>query len=100
LSDVTIEVDGKSCTLNGYAPARLYNFIEYDKTLVRTCAALNRGIAGFEVQLPTEEMDYFCERVRTVCRRLSPAELSGNDTQQILALVSAVEARPALHDDQ
>jgi hypothetical protein len=94
MSDVTIQVDGSSRTLTGYAPAWLYGLIEDDNTLVATRAALNRGIAGYEVELPAEERDYFCERLRSVFSRLSPAEISGHDAQQILALLSAVRAQP------
>jgi hypothetical protein len=89
MSDVTIQVDSKSYTLSGYAPAWLYSLIEHDNTLVETRAAINRGVAGFEVELPIHERDDFCERLRRVFSGLSPADLSGHDEQQILALVSA-----------
>ena len=96
MSDVTIQVDGRSCTLTGYAAARLYGFMVGDVNLVETRAALTRGVAGFEVELPVEERDYFCERLRTVFSGLSLADISGHDAQQILALVSAVQARSPL----
>ena len=94
MSDVTIQVGRRSCTITGYAPARLYGLIVGDVNLVKTRAALTRGVDGFEVELPADERDYFCERLRTVFSRLSRAETSGNDEQQILALVSAVRAQP------
>jgi hypothetical protein len=94
MSDVTIQVDGRSCTLTGYAPAWLYRLIQDDDTLVETRAALNRAVAGFEVELPAEETAQFCERLRHAFSGLSPAEVSGNDAQQVLALVSAVRAQP------
>jgi hypothetical protein len=91
-------VDGRSCTLTGYAAAWLYNLIEDEDTLLETRAALNRVVGGFEVELPAEERGYFCERLRTVFSGLSPAEISRNDAQQILALVSAArEPSRALH---
>jgi hypothetical protein len=93
MSDVTIQIHGRSRTLTGYAPAWLYSLIEDDDKLVETRAALNRGVAGFEVELPAEETDYFCERLRQVFAALSSVERSGNDPQQILALVSAVRAQ-------
>jgi hypothetical protein len=39
MSDVTIQLDGRSCTLTGYAPAWLYRLIEEDDTLVETRCA-------------------------------------------------------------
>jgi hypothetical protein len=93
VSDVTIQVDGRSCTLMGYAPAWLYSLIEHDDALVQT-RAINRGVAGLEVTLPTEERNSLCERLRTVFSGLSPAEISGHDAQQILRLVSIVCAQP------
>jgi hypothetical protein len=95
VSDVTIQVDGRSCSLTGYAPAWLYSLIEHDDALVETRAAIKRGVAGLEVTLPTEERNSLCERLRTVFSGLSPAEISGHDAQQILRLVSIVCAQPA-----
>jgi hypothetical protein len=95
VSDVTIQVAGRSCTLTGYAPAWLYSLIETDDALAKTRAAINRGVVGLEVELPAEERNYLCERLRSVFSGLSPAEISGHDAQQILAFVSAVCAQPA-----
>jgi hypothetical protein len=96
MSDLTIQVGRRSCALTGYAPARLYGLIVNDANLVKTRAAITRGVAGFEVELPADERDYFCERLRTVFSGLSVADTSGHDAQQILALVSAVQARSPL----